>query len=114
PITGTRAAAAFTADQCGCGCVSGTPGDRISAATLLQSMLRRSSVAKPASAACAILAALSSNAMTVAPPAFSAWQVASPEPPRPNTATVLPAKVVTGIITAASATQDRRAPGSPR
>src|ERR1700744_3579360 len=36
--------------------------------------------------------------MTSAPPALSAWQLASPEPPRPNTATVLPAKEVTGII----------------
>src|ERR1700686_910101 len=36
--------------------------------------------------------------MTWAPPAFSAWQLASPEPPRPNTATVLPAKEVTGIM----------------
>jgi hypothetical protein len=27
-----------------------------------------------------------------------AWQQASPDPPRPNTATVLPAKEVTGIM----------------
>ena len=53
---------------------------------------------KPACAALATLSALSSPAITSAPPAFSAWQLASPEPPRPNTATVLPAKEVTGII----------------
>jgi hypothetical protein len=33
----------------------------------------------------------------VAPPAASARQLASPEPPSPNTATVFPAKVVQGI-----------------
>src|SRR6185437_10639221 len=44
------------------------------------------------------LSALSSPAITSAPPAFSAWQLASPEPPRPNTATVLPANEVTGIM----------------
>src|SRR5437764_7097203 len=53
---------------------------------------------KPAWAALATLSALSSPAITSAPPAFSAWQEASPEPPRPNTATVLPAKDVTGIM----------------
>src|SRR5689334_13998285 len=52
----------------------------------------------PACAALATLSALSSAAITSAPPAFSAWQLASPEPPRPNTATVFPAKEVTGII----------------
>ena len=46
----------------------------------------------------ATLSALSSQAITSAPPAFSAWQLASPEPPRPNTATFLPAKAVTGIM----------------
>src|SRR3981189_2885408 len=52
---------------------------------------------KPACTALATLPALSSPAMTCAPPAFRAWQLASPEPPRPNTAPVLPAKEVTGI-----------------
>src|ERR1700759_3383650 len=52
---------------------------------------------KPACAAFGTLSALSSPAITSAPPAFNAWQLASPEPPRPNTATVLPAKEVTGI-----------------
>ena len=60
--------------------------------------MRRSAVMKPACAALATLSALSSPAITSAPPAFSAWQLASPEPPRPNTATVLPAKEVTGIM----------------
>src|SRR5215467_10039529 len=45
-----------------------------------------------------MLSALSSPATISAPPAFSAWQLASPEPPRPNTATILPAKEVTGIM----------------
>src|SRR5262249_57724616 len=35
---------------------------------------------------------------TAARPAGSARQLASPEPPRPNTATFLPAKEVTGIM----------------
>src|ERR1700743_2387694 len=52
---------------------------------------------KPACAAFATLSAPSSPAITSAPPAFKAWQLASPDPPRPNTATVLPANEVTGI-----------------
>src|SRR3979411_934374 len=53
---------------------------------------------KPACAAFATLSASSSPAITSAPPAFSAWQLARPEPPSPNTAIVLPAKEVTGIM----------------
>ena len=78
--------------------MNGTPGVSTSAAMFDQSIWRKSAVPKPACAACAILAALSSQAMTSAPPARKAWQLASPEPPRPKTATFLPAKVVTGII----------------
>src|ERR1700712_2003837 len=52
---------------------------------------------KPACAASASFSVPSSPAITSAPPAFKAWQLASPEPPRPNTATVLPAKEVIGI-----------------
>src|SRR4051812_50008869 len=52
----------------------------------------------PARAVSSSRSAPSSPAITSAPPAFKAWQDASPEPPRPNTATVLPAKDVTGII----------------
>ncbi len=37
--------------------------------------------------------------MTSAPPASKALALARPEPPSPNTATFLPAKVVTGITT---------------
>jgi hypothetical protein len=44
------------------------------------------------------LAALSSQAVTSAPPAASASAVARPEPPSPKSATVLPLKVVTGIM----------------
>ena len=52
----------------------------------------------PALRPCAIAAALSSQATTRAPPACSASAVASPEPPRPNSATVRPAKVVAGVM----------------
>ena len=50
----------------------------------------------PAAWALARLAALSSKPVTSAPPAISACALASPEPPRPNTATFFPAKLVTG------------------
>src|SRR5882757_9280935 len=97
PITSTPAWRAISTDQCGAGWVSGAPGVNISAAKFAHDTLRRSAVAKPACAALATLSALSSPATTSAPPAFSAWQLASPEPPRPKTATVLPANDVTGI-----------------
>ena len=54
----------------------------------------------PAARAFSMLAALSSNAITSAPPATSACALASPEPPSPNSATFFPAKLVTGIIAA--------------
>src|SRR5580698_9367178 len=97
PITSMPACRANSTLQCGAGWVSGAPGVRISAAKFAQDTLRKSAVMKPACAALATLSALSSAAITSAPPARSAWQLASPEPPRPNTATVLPAKDVTGI-----------------
>ena len=50
--------------------------------------------------------ASSSQAITSAPPAISALHARQPEPPRPNTATVLPAKVVTGIIARACRRQE--------
>src|SRR5215470_16921565 len=107
PITSTPAWRAISTLQCGAGWVSGAPGVRISAAKFCQDALRRSAVVKPACAALATLSALSSAAITSAPPALSAWQLASPEPPRPNTATVLPAKEVTGIMIARSAQLQR-------
>src|ERR1700761_8632662 len=103
PITSTPASRASRTLQCGAGWVSGAPGVRISAAKFCQETVRKSAVMKPACAAFATLSALSSPAMTSAPPAFSAWQLVSPEPPRPNTATVLPAKEVTGIMILGSA-----------
>ena len=98
PITSQPACRAISTDQCGAGCVSGAPGVRISAAKFDHDTVRRSAVVKPACAALATLSVLSSPAITSAPPAFKAWQLARPEPPRPKTATVLPAKDVTGII----------------
>src|SRR5215469_1329777 len=50
-------------------------------------------------AASAMRSGLSSQPTTSAPPAVSALAATIPEPPRPNTATLLPAKVVTGIMT---------------
>ena len=44
PITSTAAARASPTDQCGAGCVSGTPGASTSAAIFDQSMWRRSAV----------------------------------------------------------------------
>ena len=98
PITSTPACRAISTVQCGAGWVSGAPGVRISAEKFAHDTVRRSAVMKPACAALATLSALSSPAITSAPPAFSAWQLARPEPPRPKTATVLPAKEVTGIM----------------
>src|SRR5262245_20408523 len=98
PITSTPAWRAISTLQCGAGWVSGAPGVRISAAKFCQDALRRSAVVKPACAALAPWSPWSPAATPSAPPAFNAWQLASPEPPRPNTATVLPAKEVTGIM----------------
>ena len=51
PITSTLAFFASTTDQCGAGCVSGTPGVSSSADIFDQSILRRSAVAMPAARA---------------------------------------------------------------
>src|SRR6267142_1099486 len=97
PITSTPASRAISTLQCGAGWVNGTPGVSTSAAKFAHDTVRRFAVVNPAFAASASLSAPSSPAITSAPPAFNAWQLASPEPPRPNTATVLPANDVTGI-----------------
>src|SRR3954465_4515538 len=102
PITSTPACRAISTDQCGAGWVSGAPGVKISAEKFDHDTVRRSAGVKPACAALATLSALSSPAITSAPPAFRAWQLARPEPPRPKTATVLPAKEVTGIMASPS------------
>src|SRR5882724_12149928 len=98
PITSTPASRAISTLQCGAGSVNGTPGVSTSAAKFAHDTVRRSAVVNPAFAASASLSTPSSPVITSAPPAFSAWQLASPEPPRPNTATVLPAKDVIGIM----------------
>src|ERR1700678_144788 len=98
PITSTPACCAASTVQCGAGWVSGAPGVSTKAAKPAHDTLRKSAVVKPACAALAMLSALSSPAIPSAPPALNAWQLASPDPPRPNTATVLPAKEVTGIM----------------
>src|SRR4051794_19498012 len=100
PITSTAALRASPTVQCGAGCVSGTPGVSTSAAMPDQSMRRRSAVGTPAASACATFLASSSKAVTWAPPASSACALASPEPPRPNSATLRPANVVIGIMPA--------------
>ena len=96
----TPAALALATVQCGSGWVSGTPGASTRAAKRLQSASLRSSTLKPAAAAASRLRGVSSAATTAAPPASSARQVASPERPSPNTATVRPANVVTGVMPA--------------
>src|SRR5258707_2618910 len=98
PITSTAALRAKPTVQCGAGWVSGTPGVSTSAAIFDHSICRRSAVEMPAASALATLAASSSNAITCAPPAMSARALASPEAPSPNSAAVLPANVVTGIM----------------
>src|SRR5580658_8266160 len=106
PITSTPACRAASTLQCGKGWVSGAPGVSTSAAKFAHETLRKSAVTKPAFAASASCAAPSSPAITSAPPARKAWQLASPDPPSPNTATVLPAKEVTGIMTRPSFRND--------
>src|SRR3954471_18478502 len=109
PITSTPAACASAADQCGAGCVSGTPGASTSAATRDQSTSRRSAVGMPALVALTTDSALSSQPMTSAPPASSALALASPEPPRPKMATFFfPVKTVTGIMRRGCLKRDRR------
>src|ERR1700726_1466591 len=107
PITSTPASRAISTLQCGLGWVSGAPGVSTSAAKLAQEALRKSMVTKWARAASANLSAPSSPAKTLAPPALSAWQLARPDPPRPNTATLLPAKEVTGIMIVCSPQLER-------
>src|SRR5215207_5122894 len=102
PMISTPARFASAADQCGSGWVNGTPGDRTRAAKRDQSAVFRSPVPIPLSRAAARLAGLSSQATTSAPPACRASAVTSPEPPSPNSATVLPAKVVAGVTLALS------------
>ncbi|MGY4326158.1 hypothetical protein ACVWWG_000572 [Bradyrhizobium sp. LB7.2] len=72
PITSTPTSRAFSTLQCGTGCVSGTPGASTSAAKFAQETFRKSAVMKPACAALATFSALSSAAITSAPPAFNA------------------------------------------
>src|SRR6058998_1616755 len=55
----------------------------------------------PAVRAFSTLASVSSHVTTSAPPASSALALEMPEAPSPNSATVLPAKLVIGIIAAA-------------
>src|SRR5579864_474411 len=103
PITSTAASRASATDQCGAGWVSGTPGASTSAAIRRQSISRRSAVGMPALAACATRSALSSQPTTSAPPAKSALAATSPDPPRPNTATLRCANDVTGIMSSPQA-----------
>src|SRR6202040_3103660 len=98
PITSMPACCAARTVQCGAGCVSGAPGVSTKAEKFAHDTLRKSAVTKPACAASTSLSTPSSLATPSAPPAFKAWQLASPDPPRPNTATVLPAKEVIGIM----------------
>src|SRR5581483_3245556 len=66
----------------------------------------------PAAWALPTLASVSSNATTSAPPASSALALARPDAPRPNSATFLPANVVTGIISFLAPARRDAAPGS--
>src|SRR3954463_2463641 len=108
PMTSTPAACASAADQCGAGCVSGTPGASTSAAMRDQSISRRSAVGMPALGALTTDSALSSQPTTSAPPASSALALASPEPPRPKMATFFPAKTVIAIMRHRSRHESRR------
>ena len=75
------------------------PGETISAATSSQAVARvRSVSAKPASSALVRASGLSSQRQGSAPPAISARAVASPDRPRPRTATFLPSYPLTGIM----------------
>ena len=97
PITSTLALRARFTVQCGSGCVSGTPGASTSAAMTDQSISRRFCVFRPAARASEIFFCSSSKATTSAPPSFMARAASRPELPRPKTATLFPANVVTGI-----------------
>ncbi|MNL27815.1 hypothetical protein D3C87_1494320 [compost metagenome] len=98
PIISTPAARARSTDQCGFGCVSGTPGASTKDEKECQSIVRRSAVVIPSASALATLSGLSSKATTSAPPATSARAVTRPEPPSPKSATFLPLNDETGII----------------
>lgn len=98
PITGASTARASSTMWCGLGWVSGIPGDRIKAAMSPQSRRLRSSSVRPSAAARAREGSASSQHETVAPPASSAFAVAMPVRPNPNTATRRPSYAWIGII----------------
>ena len=98
PMISTPALWASAADQCGVGCVSGTPGVSTRAATFDQSSSRKFCVLTPAACASATFFSSSSKAITSAPPASSARADNRPELPRPKSATFWPENTVTGII----------------
>ena len=100
PITSTPALLASSTDQCGAGCVSGTPGASTSAATFDQSSVRRSAVAMPACVrlgdACG--AVVEGNHVGAArDQRLRARKARAAEPEHGDR---LPAKLMTGIIAA--------------
>ncbi len=79
------------------------PGETTSAATPSSARSRvRSHSASPAASALARASGLSSHRSASAPPAASARAVASPDRPRPSTATLRPSYPRTAIIAAPS------------
>src|SRR3954447_9385801 len=114
PMISAPASRARATTRCGAGYVCGMPGERTSEGMSPRSALRRSTMAMPAAAAASRRAALSSHAITVAPPRARACAAARPDFPRPRTPTGMPRKQVTSIFVGIIATSpqfQRRQPG---
>src|ERR1700748_1082611 len=98
PITGTRALLACSTTPCGLGWVSGTPGDRTSAAIFSHGHSRQGMICAPSWLPRSRAVLESSQAITIVPPATSARTAPRPVRARPKTATVLLAKALTAIM----------------
>src|ERR1700678_3930734 len=98
PITGTLALPAWVTTSCGRGWVSGTPGLRIRVAIFSQAHSRQGVICAPAWWPASRAPALSSQAITSAPPSFKARTLAKPVRASPNTATIFPGKLLAAIM----------------
>src|SRR3984957_20261596 len=98
PITGTLALPAWVTTSCGRGWVSGTPGLRIRAAIVSHAHSRQGVIWAPAWWPASRAGALSSQAITSAPPSFKARTEAKPVRASPNTATIFPGKLLAAIM----------------
>src|SRR5258706_3396340 len=105
PITSAPAPRAWRTIGCGAGWVSGTPGLRTTARMSLHDQRSHGSTETPSFATARRIDSLSSQANTLAPPAFSARAAETPDRARPKTPTDFPLKQSIAIIPASAQLQ---------